>query len=307
MKKQEAVLLMAYGSPDRDEDIEAYYTHIRGGRKPTREEVENLRSRYRVIGGHSPLLEITNSTAKKLEQRLGRRVFAGMKHWHPFISETFDKISEDGVTDLLALALAPHYSKMSIGSYQDAVSRANSQYGSKVKVSFVNDWHLNPVFIQKWSERIIKAQNEKFGGADRSKIYFLFSAHSLPERILSWNDPYNTQLLETTGKLANVLGLAPSQYGFAFQSAGHTSEPWLGPDILEKIKQLKDEGGWTEILSIPIGFVSDHLEILFDIDVEAKELSRELGVHLERTESFNDSDDFIDVLQSVVSQHQVSP
>ncbi|MHB8567594.1 MAG: ferrochelatase [Nitrososphaerales archaeon] len=296
-----AILLMAYGSPDREEDVEAYYTHIRGGRKPTSEELENLKSRYKVIGGHSPLFTITDSTAKKLNAKLGAKVYAGMKHWHPFITEAFNQISSDGVTDLLAIALAPHYSKMSIGSYQDSVMKANTEHGSKVKVSFVNEWHLNPVFIQKWQERIERAHKEKLGNVDRTQIFFLFSAHSLPERILAWNDPYKAQLLETANRLADTLGLAPKQFGFAFQSAGHTSEPWLGPDILDKIKDLGKEG-WKQILVIPIGFVSDHLEILFDIDVEAQQLSKELGIHLERTESFKDSDVLIDVLASVVSQ-----
>jgi protoporphyrin/coproporphyrin ferrochelatase len=305
--EKKAILLMAYGSPERDEDVEAYYTHIRGGRQPAPEELENLKSRYKLIGGHSPLLRVTNSTAEKLEQRLAKegkknmRVYAGMKHWHPFISETFDQITKDGITEVTAVALAPHYSKMSIGSYQDAVKKANEEHGNKIVLKFVDNWHLNPVFISKWKERIALACEKKFRGIDRKQIFFLFSAHSLPERILSWKDPYKDQLLETVDRLATELGLETRQYGFSFQSAGHTSEPWLGPDLLEKLKEL-EAGGWKNVLVLPIGFVSDHLEILFDIDIEAKELSKELGMHLERTESFNYSEDFIDVLESVVMQ-----
>jgi protoporphyrin/coproporphyrin ferrochelatase len=295
-----AILLMAYGSPEREEDVEAYYTHIRGGRKPTPEELENLKTRYRAIGGKSPLYRITGSTAEKLEARLDDvKVYAGMKHWHPFITEIFDQMSGDGVTELLAVALAPHYSKMSIGGYQTSVEKANEDHGGKIKLAYVNQWHLNSVFIEKWWERILKAVDEKFHGVDRDEIFFLFSAHSLPERILTWQDPYKDQLLETADKLAQELKLARHQYGFAFQSAGHTSEPWLGPDILDKLKELSNNG-WKNVLIIPIGFVSDHLEILFDIDVEAKQLAKELGIHVERTESFNDSEDFIDVLASVV-------
>lgn len=304
-EKKSAILLMAYGSPDRNEDVEAYYTHIRGGRKPTQEELENLRSRYRRIGGHSPLLKVTNSTARKLEERLSEkgglsvRVYAGMKHWHPYIAETFEEITKDGVEELTAIALAPHYSRMSIGSYQDAVRKTNDEHGGKVGVRFVDNWHLDSVFIEKWKGRIERAL-EKFPDTGRSKIFFLFSAHSLPERILSWKDPYREQLLETEENLARELRLSKEQYGFAFQSAGHTSEPWLGPDILEKLKEL-DAGNWKSVLVVPIGFVSDHLEILFDIDVEAQDLAKGLGMHLERTDSFNDSDDFIDVLESVIS------
>ena len=305
-KPRKAILLMAYGSPDREEDVEEYYTHIRGGRKPTPEEVKNLKSRYDVIGGRSPLLRITNSTAKRLEEKLVKngenvRVYAGMKHWHPFIVETFDEISADGVEDLVAIALAPHYSKMSIGSYQDTARKANSEHGDKIKINFINNWHLNPTFIKKWLERIAQAQANKFKGVERKEMFFLFSAHSLPERILTWGDPYKTQLLETMDKLAHELKLEPAQYGFAFQSAGHTAEPWLGPDILDKLNDLAKDG-WRQVLVIPIGFVSDHLEILYDIDVEAKELAGKLGVHLERTESFNDSEDFIEVLASVAGR-----
>ncbi len=303
-KKEKGVLLMAYGSPERDEDVEAYYTHIRGGRKPTAEELANLKARYRRIGGNSPLRRVTNSTAAKLEQKLRSegssvRVYTGMKHWHPYISETFDEISKDGITELVAIALAPHYSKMSIGGYQDSVVKANGERGNRIKVSFVDDWHLDPVFLQKWKKRIQEALGTKFPGEDRTKIYFLFTAHSLPERILTWNDPYKNQLLESSHELAKELDLPVKQYGFAFQSAGHTSEPWFGPDILDKLKELGQEG-WKNILVIPVGFVSDHLEILFDIDVEAKELAQKLEIHLERTESFNDSADFIEVLASVV-------
>ena len=181
------------------------------------------------------------------------------------------------------------------------MKKANEEHGNNTILKFVDNWHLNTVFIRKWKERIEEACERKFSGTDPRQIFFLFTAHSLPERILSWNDPYKNQLLETANKLASELKLEQNQYGFSFQSAGHSSEPWLGPDILEKIKEL-DAGSWKNILVAPIGFVSDHLEILFDIDIEAKELAKELGIHLERTDSFNDSEDFIDVLESVVSQ-----
>ena len=301
MKK--AILLMAYGTPEKEEDILPYYTHIRHGKKPTDDELNDLKARYRLIGSKSPLFQITSSTAKKLVEQLRKKgkdvqVYIGMKHWHPYISETFEKISSDGVTDLLAIALAPHYSKMSIGSYQESVKQANSEHENKVRVSFVDSWHLDSVFIDRWRERILKACNDKFHSVKKNDIYFLFTAHSLPERILSWNDPYKNQLLETSNRLAKELDLAEGQYGFAFQSAGHTSEPWLGPDILEKIPEVKNNG-WSQVLIVPIGFVSDHLEILYDIDIEARNLAQRLSIHLERTDSFNDSDDFIEVLLSV--------
>lgn len=301
MVEKKAILLMAYGSPNKPEEVEPYYTHIRGGRKPSFEEVENLKERYSAIGGKSPLAEITKSTARKLETKLGGeyRVYAGMKHWHPYISEVFDQISQDHISELTAIALAPHYSKMSIGSYQEAARVANSAHGEKINLLFVNQWYKNQVFLASWVERIEKRLHEKLGNVRREEVFVLFTAHSLPERILTWGDPYKNQLIDTANELAKRLSLKDNQYSFAFQSAGHTSEPWLGPDILDRLHELRNSGA-VHVLVAPIGFVSDHLEILYDIDIEAVTLSKELGFHLERTESFNDSDDFVNVLASVV-------
>ena len=292
---------MAYGTPAKDEDIEPYYTHIRHGKKPNEVELQDLKKRYAIIGKRSPLLEITQSTAAKLRKRLEPyqvQVYTGMKHWHPYISEEFPKIVSDGTADLLSVALAPHYSKMSIGGYQDSVREANKSHGDTLKLSFVDSWHLNPVFIDKWSQRIKSTVANRFGSRE---VYYLFTAHSLPERILAMNDPYKGQLLETSARIAKNLGLDRNSIGFAFQSAGHTSEPWLGPDILEKLAQLASERR-KAVMVMPIGFVSDHLEILFDIDKEAQEVAYSLGIELARTESFNDSDDFIDILESVVRE-----
>lgn len=294
---------MAYGTPEKEDEVEPYYTHIRGGRNPTKEEVENLMERYRSIGGSTPLLKITLSTASKLEESLevagySTKVSAGMKHWHPYIREIFPEIASSGVDELLAVALAPHYSKMSVGSYQAAVLDAQKETSANLQIRFVDSWHLNHVFIQKWVEKIKDARSKKFKVSE-DKIYHLFSAHSLPERILSWNDPYRNQLMATMQEISRRLNLSQENHGFAFQSAGHSSEPWLGPDILDSLEKL-GRAGRREILVIPIGFVSDHLEILYDIDVEARSKSSDLGVHLERTDSFNDSGEFIDVLKSVI-------
>lgn len=303
LDEKKAVLLMAYGTPDKLDDVEAYYTHIRHGKKPTPEEVKNLKERYSLIGGRTPLLEITQSTARKLGVALESsrvRVYAGMKHWHPYISEVFPKIISDGNSELLSIALAPHYSKMSIGSYEDAVREANKESGANLDLNFVRSWHLNRVFIDKWCARVDRAVSEHFG-SQREDVFYLFTAHSLPERILGWGDPYKDQLIETSSKIAGQLSTKPSNFGFCFQSAGHTSEPWLGPDLPDKLRELAGEGK-KNILVCPIGFVSDHLEILFDIDTEAREAAEKLGVRLARTESFNDSDDFILVLKSVVEE-----
>ena len=305
MDKREGVLLMAYGSPERAEDIEPYYTHIRGGRKPSPQEIESLRERYLAIGGKSPLLAITTSTATRLQARLGGgyKVYAGMKHWHPYVGEVFHQIFGDGIGDLLAIALAPHYSKMSIGSYQEAVKSANLAVGGGISVKFVDEWYENPNFLKVWKNRIERSLSEKFQEHSMEDLFVLFTAHSLPERILTWGDPYKLQLFETADKLASMLSLKRNQYAFAFQSAGRTSEPWLGPDILAKLRELR-KMGCKEILIAPIGFVSDHLEILYDIDVEAMQLAKEVGIHLERTESLKDSEEFVEVLASIVSSRE---
>jgi protoporphyrin/coproporphyrin ferrochelatase len=297
-----AILLMAYGSPEKEDDVEPYYTHIRGGRKPTSDEVESLKQKYKAIGGKSPLLQTTESVARKLQTELASQeiqIYVGMKHWHPYIDEAVSQIYRDGVTKLVSLALAPHYSKMSIGSYQDAVRRANEARENKMELAFVDDWYRDAKFLSLWKEKIEDAKCRKFKEVARKEIFFLFTAHSLPERIQSWGDPYRDQLTETKDRIASSLRLISDQYGFAFQSAGHTSEPWLGPDILDKLEELQVKG-WKNILVIPIGFVSDHLEILFDIDIEAKQVAKKLDQNLERTDSFNDQDEFIDVLVSVL-------
>ena len=305
MERKNGVLLMAYGSPERAEDIDPYYTHIRGGRRPSPEEIENLRERYLAIGGKSPLLAITTSTATKLQAKLGSEftVYVGMKHWHPYVEEVFQQISNDGITDLLAIALAPHYSRMSIGSYQEAVKSTNSASGANVKVKFVDEWYDNPKFLSMWKNRLEMSLDKKFPNHPWEDLFVLFTAHSLPEKILTWGDPYKLQLFETSDRLAMMLSLKKSQYAFSFQSAGHTSEPWLGPDLLDMLRELRG-AGCKEILIAPIGFVSDHLEILYDIDVEAKEIAKKVGIHLERTESLNDSDEFVEVLSSIVSLHE---
>lgn len=296
---------MAYGTPENEDEVEAYFTDIRGGRTPTQEEVENLKKRYKLIGGKTPLLKITLSTARRLEdsiQASGQvaKVFAGMKHWHPYIREVFPEIASSGVDELLAIALAPHYSKMSVGSYQAAVLEAQKETSANLHLRFVDSWHLNHVFIQKWVERIKDAKVKKFKQGEKG-VYHLFSAHSLPERILSWNDPYRNQLTATMEEIARRSGISQGEYGFAFQSAGHSGEPWLGPDILDHIASLKGSKS-KNILVIPIGFVSDHLEILYDLDIEAKKAAKSVGMRLERTDSFNDSSDFIDILRSVIAE-----
>lgn len=290
------VLLMAYGSPRTLDEVEQYYTHIRGGRKPTSDELNSLTERYKAIGGTSPLIRITESQRGKLQAALkasgsSTRVYCAMKHSVPFIADVVKEASKE-VDELLAIALAPHYSKMSIGSYVRAVEEANRTLQKKLTLDFVLSWHNNPKLVQLWADRVRSTQKRLPEGPS-----LVFSAHSLPERILSEGDPYKENLLETCRLVSDRLG--GERWTFSFQSAGHTSEPWLRPDILEHLESLHMTGARSFLIA-PIGFVSDHLEILYDIDVECQEWAASHGSKLERCESPNDSDEFVDCLHSIV-------
>ncbi len=291
------VLLMTYGTPRSLEGVEEYYTNIRGGQKPTQAEVENLRRRYEAIGGVSPLIRITESLRAKLQRSLSDRgsqtlVYSAMKHSEPFIADVVKRAADDGVGELLAIALAPHYSKMSVGTYMLAVEMANASLPKRMSLDSVSSWHLNPGLIGAWVSRVRRAELKLPG-----EYSLVFSAHSLPERILADGDPYRYQLVETCESVASTLQRAG--WTFAFQSAGHTRDPWLGPDILAHL-QAQFDGGSRNFLIAPIGFVADHLEILYDIDVECREWAAGKEARLERCDMLNDDDDFVACLQSIV-------
>ncbi len=296
------VLLMAYGTPEHLNDVEPYYRDILGGREPSPEAVATLVERYRAVGGRTPLLEITWSVADLLEQRLNRdardaswRVYVGMKHWHPYIAESVERILADGVDELVALPLAPHYSRMSIAGYREAVVCSMAQASSPPPMQFVESWHANPLFVALVAQRIKDAI--AWFDAGPSDVEVLFSAHSLPARIVDEGDPYPLELAESAAAVAQAAGLAT--WRFAYQSAAKTGTPWLGPDILESIEQVAREGG-KNVLVVPFGFVCDHLEILFDIDITAMQAAEGLGVGLSRIEMPNDSPDFVEVLFDLV-------
>jgi ferrochelatase len=287
------VLLMAYGTPESADQVGAYFTHIRGGRTPSADSIARLAQRYEQVGGRTPLLEITTAVAAALEHRLQgtHSVFVGMKHWHPYIADTMTRMAEEGISELIAIPLAPHYSRMSIGGYRKAVEDAHVALGSPFEITFVESWHLEPRFIDLISRRVEEGLTGNAGAVT------VFSAHSLPVRIREWNDPYEAQLLESCAAVAAKAGLG--NWRFAWQSAGHTGEPWLGPDIVEVLRELRADG-IERVLSVPIGFVSDHLEILYDIDHEAMGVARELGMSLRRTRMPNADPAFIEVLAAVV-------
>jgi len=296
------VLLMAYGSPETLDDVEAYYTQIRGGRKPSPEALARLKERYRRIGGRSPLLEITYAQARALEQALnvnesaGRfRVYVGMLHWRPFIGEAVARMVSDGIQEAVGLTLTPHYSRMSVGAYFAAARQALQE---PLNIRFVESWHDHPLFLEALAAHVREGLTRlPAGGSGRLTV--VFTAHSLPERILEWDDPYPRQLQETCAAVAQRAGLA--RWRFAYQSAARTAEPWLGPDVLEVLDELAQRDNQA-VLICPVGFVADHLEILYDIDVECRERAEELGLRLERTASPNDDPRFIRALAALVKE-----
>jgi protoporphyrin/coproporphyrin ferrochelatase len=277
------ILCMAYGSPASEADIAAYYTHIRGGRSPSPQALEELTQRYRAIDG-SPLTRITRAQTEALSTRTGLPAFVGMKHAAPFIADGAAEARRHGVERLIGLPLAPHYARMSLGSYERSLREA-----FEGEVVFVPGFHEHPAFIRAVRELLREAL-----AISRPERLF-FTAHSLPARILAEGDPYRDQLLESCRLVASGMDLP--EWEFAFQSASHTGEPWLGPDLLEAVERSRAR----DVLVCPIGFVADHLEILYDLDVEAQAFAREKGISIRRTESFNTRPDFIGALADVVS------
>jgi ferrochelatase len=303
------VLLLAYGSPETADQVEPYFRHIRGGRTPSPEAVANLQHRYQLVGGRTPLLAITTETARALQATLddrapgGYRTYVAMKHWHPYIADVVPRIAADGVRRVIAIVLAPHYSRMSIGGYRQYLEEAIAKLDTPLDVSFVESWHLQPEFIAMMSARV-RAALDEFPRDARAETCVLFSAHSLPERIRMWGDPYEVQLAASCAAVAAHAGLR--QWRFAWQSAGNTGEPWLGPDIVDYLGELHAEGV-RNVLSVPIGFVCEHLEVLYDIDHEAAHKAAALGMTLRRTAMPNATPELIAVLDALVAGAERAP
>jgi ferrochelatase len=282
----EALVLMAYGSPERLADVPAYYADIRGGRPIAPEHLADLVERYRSLGieDASPLNAITEQTRAALEDQLGLPVFTGMKHWTPRIADAAEAALAAGAGTVAGLVLAPHYSALSIKGYRDQLEEA---VAGRAELAFVDSWHTEPGFIDLLADRV-----------RGTAAHVVFSAHSLPARIVAMGDPYKAQLLETSVLVAEAAGLG-EQWSFSFQSESPTGEPWLGPDILDHLTALH-ESGVDDVLVCPVGFVSDHLEIRWDLDVEAKERAAAVGMRLARIEMPNADPDFVRTLAGIV-------
>jgi ferrochelatase len=285
----DAVVLMAYGSPERLADVPAYYADIRGGRPIAPENLADLVERYRRLGieDSSPLNAITEETRSALERELGLPVFTGMKHWTPRIADAADAALDAGADTVVGLVLAPHYSALSIKGYRDQLESA---LDGRADLRFVDSWHDESGFVDLLADRI-----------RGTHAHVVFTAHSLPARILDHGDPYKEQLLETSRLVAEAAGV--SDWSFSFQSESPTGEPWLGPDILDHLRSLET----PSVLVCPVGFVSDHLEIRWDIDVEAVELAHELGIELRRIEMPNADPAFVRTLAGIVRRALALP
>jgi ferrochelatase len=293
------VLVMAYGTPTTPEDVEAYYTRIRHGRAPTSEQLADLVFRYNAIGGISPLATRTADQVAALARRLEEvapgsfDVRFGSKYEPPLLEETAASFRDEGFTDVIGIALAPHSAAMSTGQY---MSRARAALGDDVHFIEIAQWWEAPGFLELIAGRVHEVLDHLPGERHRT-TEVIFSAHSLPEKILDDGDTYPDQLKESARRAAILAGV--TRYDVCWQSAGRTVDTWLGPDILEVLRVKKEEGV-TDLVSCPIGFVSDHLEVLYDIDIAAQAVAHEIGLRLYRTASLNDDPKFIRILADVV-------
>jgi len=281
----DAVVLMAYGSPERIDDVPAYYADIRGGRPVSPERLADLTERYRRLGIETanPLNEITERTRAALEAELGVAVYTGMKHWTPRIADGAEAALAAGADRIAGLVLAPHYSRLSIAGYRDQLEQATA---GRAKLDFVESWYLEPGFVDLLADRVRS-----------TSAHVVFTAHSLPERILDEGDPYETQLMSSATAIAQRAALR--EWSFSYQSASPTGEPWLGPDILDHLEALHGRGV-DDILLCPIGFVADHLEIRWDLDTEAQSKAGELGMRVSRIEMPNADPAFVATLATIV-------
>jgi ferrochelatase len=294
-----AVVVMAYGTPRTPDDVEAYYTHIRRGRPPTPELLAELKGRYDALGGVSPLAQRTESQRAGLQAALDARApgrftaVLGQKHAAPFIEDAVEQVAADGFEHVVGLVLAPHYSGFSVGQYQERLREAADAKG--LKAAGIDSWHLEEAYLTFLTTAVTDALAGMTAKVDRDRVKVLFTAHSLPERVLA-DDPYPDQLGQSAAEVATRVGLDASIWSIAWQSAGRTPEPWRGPDILAVIRQLAETGEADGVLVCAQGFVADHLEVLYDLDIEARKVADEVGLAFARTRSLNDDPEVLAAL-----------
>lgn len=305
-KKKMGLLVMAYGTPYKEEDLERYYTHIRHGRAPSAELLEDLRGRYEAIGGISPLAKITLDQAKSLEEYLNSvqtdiefKMYLGLKHIEPFVEDAVEQMHKDGIQEAVSIVLAPHFSTFSVKSYNGRAKETAENLGGP-HITSVESWYDEPKFIQYWVDRV-KETYASMSDEERNHAVLIVSAHSLPERILQSGDPYPTQLEETAKMIADGAGV--EEYAVGWQSEGNTPDPWLGPDVQDLTRDLFKEKGYKTFVYTPVGFVSDHLEVLYDNDYECRLVTDDIGASYYRPEMPNAKPEFIDAMADIVLKH----
>ena len=295
-----AVFLMALGGPDSLENVEPYLVDLRGGRPTSPELVEEIKERYRATGGRSPVLEITRELGAKLEARRPVRVFVGLRHWHPFIAEAWAELVTAGPDRVVGICLAPQYSAMTVGKYLEKLDEARASVGgADLPVTTVRSWATHPGLVAGLADRVVEALG-RFPESERASVPVLFTAHSLPERILREGDPYPDEVRAT---MEAVIARLPAGQptAFAYQSQGRSPEPWLGPEVEPTLDDLAAQGVPGVVIA-PIGFLSDHVETLYDIDIEFRARADKLGLRLERTAMLNASDALADTLAALVDE-----
>lgn len=300
---------MAMGGPDSLEAVGPYLSDVRAGRPTPPELVHEITERYRATGGKSPVLAITNELAKKLETRLNAagplrfKVYVGLRHWHPYIRETYQEIVKDGVRRLVGVCMAPQNSRLSVGAYVKKVSEAQAESGVPIRFTYVPSWNTHPALIRGIVANVREALG-KFPADARERIAIIFTAHSLPERVLTDGDPYPHQVMATVEAVLSVLGPLPpaATWRFAYQSQGRSGEKWLGPTVEDTLDELHGLG-YRHVLLAPIGFVSDHLEVLYDIDIEFKKRARDKGMVLERIAMLNATLPLVETVLEIVTAH----
>ena len=291
---------MAYGGPASLDEIPGYLADIRAGRPTPRAVLEEITENYRAIGGRSPLLEATQRQVDAVAAELGDgyRCYLGMRHWAPWIEEVVGEMVEDGVTHAVGLVLAPHFSALSVARYQQKVADGLELYRGRIAFEQVRSYHDHPGLVEAFAARVDEGLS-RWLEAERAGVHVVFSAHSLPERVLAAGDPYDEQCRETARLVAERADVPAGSWSWAYQSAGRTPEPWAGPDLGEHLRELAARGV-RDVVSVPVGFVSDHVELLYDVDVRAQGIARGLGVRLERPPALNDDPRFVAALADVV-------
>lgn len=304
MRRPIGLLVMAYGGPQSLDDLPGYLADIRRGRPTPRAILDEIANNYRSIGGTSPLLAMTRRQVAALAERLGTdrfECYLGMRHWAPWIEDTVACMVDDGVTHAVSLVLAPHYSRMSVGAYQQRIAEGLEMTHGDIEFVHVASYHDAPGYLEALARRVRDGLT-RWPDPERDRVHVVFSAHSLPARIVAAGDVYDAQCRDTARRVAAQVGLSDDRWSWSYQSAGRSPEPWLGPALEDHLTTLAGDGV-RQVLSVPVGFVADHVEVLYDIDIKARGHALALGVRLERVPMLNDDPLFVEALSETVEAH----